>query len=136
MSKQFKVGDKVTWRSQAAGSYTNKKGEIIEVIPAGQRPKIPGCGYARKHESYVVKAEAESTGRTRKYWPIVTLLQPVEETAFDTETEPYNRTYTVKAEEGEDLRNLSPEQLVERGNTEPPPSAYETKTPWPDDHKF
>lgn len=121
MSKQFKVGDKVSWRSQAAGNYATKVGKITKVVPAGVRPieDIGGCGLSRKHESYIVKAEASSTGRTRSYWPLVSLLKSIEEkaddlTVFDTETEPHTRTYTVKAKEGEDLRNLSTDELVER----------------------
>lgn len=76
----FKVGDKVTWRSQSASVYSNKIGEVVEVIPAGVRPKgIFGAGQSRGHESYIVKAIADTTmtKRSKRYWPRVSLLKPV-----------------------------------------------------------
>lgn len=113
MSKQFKVGDKVVWRSQAASVYSNKTGEVIDVIPAGQRPKLPGCGMQRKHESYLIRATSDSTGRVRKYWPIVSLLKTVED-KLEFDGKPIMSTYTITAKEGEDLRDLSNDELVNR----------------------
>lgn len=58
----FELGDKVCWNSQAQGFSKEKSGEIVQVVPAGQRPdrdrfldlyKNAGCGWGRKHESYV-----------------------------------------------------------------------------------
>lgn len=74
----FKVGDQVTWTSQAGGSTTTKTGEVTEVVPANEHPKtkIKDMGFRRDHESYVVRA-SKTTDRKRMafYWPLVKNLK-------------------------------------------------------------
>lgn len=74
------IGDKVRWRSQAGSVWRTKEGTVIAVVPAGERPKeVSGCGYARDHVSYVIKATADNgSPRQRKYWPIVSKLERLE----------------------------------------------------------
>lgn len=81
----FKVGDKVTWTSQAGGFAATKVGEVIEIVPPNTRPNIKGPGMNRDHESYIVRAYTQhaETKRTRKYWPRVNQLaryEPKKET--------------------------------------------------------
>lgn len=78
----FEIGDKVFWVSQAAGNSRRKEGEVVEVVPKNARPKSKLSavgGKSRGHESYVVKAKAIGTltEKTKTYWPIVALLQPL-----------------------------------------------------------
>jgi len=69
----MKIGDKVTWESQAGGYRKTKIGEIVDVVPAGNRPSVDnfpdlhkaGVGWGRNHRSYVVRV-----GK-KHYWPIV-----------------------------------------------------------------
>jgi hypothetical protein len=67
---RFQVGDRVKWKSQAAGTWREKEGEVVEVVRAGAQPKTYEA-LARDHESYVVRAVAK--GRTSQkpalYWP-------------------------------------------------------------------
>lgn len=72
----FKIGDKVSWTSQSAGITRVKHGEVIHIVPPGERPpSMVGTGIARKHESYVVRAIADNgSGRSRLYWPHVSKL--------------------------------------------------------------
>lgn len=74
----FEVGDAVVWTSQAKGHAREKVGEVAEVVGAGHRPsrerfpalyKHAGCGYGRKHQSYVVLVG------NRPYWPNVVHLR-------------------------------------------------------------
>ena len=62
----FKIGDRVTWSSQAGGRTVTKTGEVVEVVPALERPKtkIKGMGFHRDHESYIVRA-SKTTDRKR-----------------------------------------------------------------------
>ena len=76
----MKIGDKVTWQSQAGGDWRSKIGEVVEVVPPNHRPKTKkkDNGTPRDHESYVVRAKAVGT-RTktaRLYWPRVSKLKP------------------------------------------------------------
>jgi len=81
----FKVGDVVTWRSQANASWLEKTGTVAEVVPAGSMPdrrrfpslyKSSGVGSSRNHESYVVHLFAGKRGATLKvYWPRVSALK-------------------------------------------------------------
>ncbi len=68
----MKVGDAVTWKSQAGGRTKEKAGVIAEVVMSDCRPsrllfpnlyKHSGCGYGRTETSYVVMV-----GKTA-YWP-------------------------------------------------------------------
>lgn len=76
-ARKFKVGDEVTWTSQAAGSSKTKTGIIVALIPPrGIIPKAvrpPGAGWPRNHESYVVQVG------TQFYWPRVSHLLPARE---------------------------------------------------------
>ena len=78
--KTFKMGDRVKWESQAAGSSAVKIGEVIMVVPPGKVPEgIKGAGMARNHESYVVSASVElasgKMSRKRTYWPLPSKLE-------------------------------------------------------------
>lgn len=75
---KFCLGNKVKWGSQSSGFYTEKKGEIVKVLPAGKRPLpeyrkggMKACGLSRDHESYIVKVQ----GKSGFYWPIVKNLK-------------------------------------------------------------
>lgn len=77
MSSPFKLGDIVTWTSQAAGIARTKTGQIVEVVPPGERPnrerfvslyKNSGVGSPRPAVSYVVMV-----GR-KAYWPLANKL--------------------------------------------------------------
>jgi hypothetical protein len=72
----FKIGDQVSWASQANGRTVVKKGAIYEIVAPGADPTgIKGAGMPRDHESYVVKAFKETDRkRTALYWPIVSKL--------------------------------------------------------------
>lgn len=74
----FHLGDAVVWSSQAKGCTKTKCGEVVEVVEPGQRPsrdrfpslyKHAGCGFGRKHVSYVVMVK-----RTPR-WPVVANLR-------------------------------------------------------------
>lgn len=64
------IGQTVTWTS----SNLKKTGEIVAVVPAGERPKndftpkVDVSGGHRDHISYVVRANG------KHYWPRVSLL--------------------------------------------------------------
>lgn len=66
----LRIGDLVNWTS----SNLEKTGEIVAVVPAGERPstdltpKVKDPGAPRDHDSYVVKANG------KHYWPRVSLL--------------------------------------------------------------
>lgn len=82
MTFPFRIGDRVQWTSQSAGSGpVTKVGVVVEVLAAGVRPgAIAQCGQARDHESYVVRASVVRTndkvmGMPRRYWPLVGKLQ-------------------------------------------------------------
>jgi hypothetical protein len=77
---KFNLGDKVEWTSQAQAFAKTKQGEIVEVVTPGERPnhekfialyRGSGCGFGRRHESYVVRV-----GK-KHYWPVVSLLKQV-----------------------------------------------------------
>lgn len=62
----FKVGDRVQWESQASGSWTEKRGVIVAIVPASVSPFrcLPGRfegpihrfdNSFRDHESYLVQ---------------------------------------------------------------------------------
>lgn len=79
MRKQFKVGDRVKWDSQANASWKTKIGTVVDVVKAGQNPHLIGSGLPRNHESYVVSVEVgKRVKRNKLYWPRVSALQAVE----------------------------------------------------------
>lgn len=62
-----RIGQTVTWTSNAKA----KTGEIVEVVPSGEVPKVKDASSPRDHISYVVQV-----GKVR-YWPRVSLLNAV-----------------------------------------------------------
>ncbi|MDN7577451.1 hypothetical protein QZM25_33080 [Burkholderia contaminans] len=89
MVGEFKVGDKVTWVSQAGGHTKVKSGVVEEIVKPGARPSREafeslytgnGIGAPRNHQSYVVRvpgATAKAAGAV--YWPRAASLQPAPE---------------------------------------------------------
>ncbi len=90
--QQFKVGDKVQWTSQAAGSTKTKVGVVVGVVPAAssieRHPVFRdwnerlcyGGGLLRNHESYLVAVEYGTPQhgiRKALYWPRVKGLRMV-----------------------------------------------------------
>lgn len=85
--KRFKLRDNVRWRSQAGSYETEKRGEVVEVVPGGVRPRFlrmskaerPGGvmfdGRPRNHESYVVRVDRGAMRQPRYYWPRVSGLR-------------------------------------------------------------
>ncbi|MBR8194134.1 hypothetical protein KDW82_34550 [Burkholderia vietnamiensis] len=79
METQFKVGDTVTWSSQASGFAKTKTGVIEQVVQAKAYPdreRFPqlyrgsGTGLYRDHESYVVRVPGKTPKSAGKlYWP-------------------------------------------------------------------
>jgi hypothetical protein len=82
----FKVGDKVTWSSQANGHRTTKVGTVVDVVPSGERPEWhkraveissawsrKNMSGPRKHESYLIVTHNPK----RLYWPVVDRLRLV-----------------------------------------------------------
>jgi hypothetical protein len=65
----FKIGDLVTWTSQAGGNYKTKTGAIVEVRPPGF--------HLRHGESYLVRVKGHRGGL---YWPRVCQLERAGET--------------------------------------------------------
>jgi len=91
----FKVGDKVSWGSQAGGCHTKKAGKILLVLQPGVRPlaaletyvgtlggvfktyithAIDARTLPRKTESYIIEVPAKGKGKARLYWPLVSRL--------------------------------------------------------------
>lgn len=70
----FSVGTMVSWSSQANGSWLEKIGRIVEVVPAGRGPTTAGdFGAARDHESYVVAIQRPKSIVLR--WPRASKLK-------------------------------------------------------------
>jgi hypothetical protein len=103
---QFKVGDKVTWDSQAGGGWTSKAGEVVAVVPpfdgdarytlwemapmslkspkgltAGAPVYAMFDGWQRDHECYLVLVPHPGKGKPSLYCPRVSALRPVQEPA-------------------------------------------------------
>jgi hypothetical protein len=77
----YKIGDRLRWTS----SNAPKTGEVVAIVPAGKRPKdvghpnAGGGGFARDHESYILRGAPDYAPKRRStYWPVVSLLKPVE----------------------------------------------------------
>lgn len=89
MSQQFKLGDRVEWESQSAGSMVKKIGVVVAINPPGGiehvkvKWKLNGAGYARDHESYIIAVKVGKTDKAKPkhYWPRVSALRPAESTA-------------------------------------------------------
>jgi len=69
----FRIGDRVSWTSQAGGRSVLKQGAVYEIVASGAKPTgIKRAGMPRDHESYVVKAsKTTDRKRTARYWPLV-----------------------------------------------------------------
>lgn len=82
-NKDFEVGDKVVWTSQAAGSWRTKTGTVVAVVPAFHypprvQPPLIDAGGSRDHTSYVVHVPTPSgKGAGKHYWPRVHNLKKV-----------------------------------------------------------
>jgi hypothetical protein len=76
---QFKIGDRVKWKSAANGSWKDKEGVVERVCPPNYRPDdlIAGCGGSRDHESYVIRTSKRSGDKGKLYWPIANKLKAV-----------------------------------------------------------
>jgi hypothetical protein len=70
VTKMFNIGDRVEWTSQGGGISRKKVGEIVQIVPALERPDIKGWGNIRGHESYVVRVKGKG-----RYWPRVSQLR-------------------------------------------------------------
>lgn len=74
MMEEFKIGDMVTWESQANGTMKVKQGIIAEIVFAGEKPnreefpflyRLNGLGQMpRKQTSYVVMV------KNKPYYPL------------------------------------------------------------------
>jgi hypothetical protein len=117
MHKQFSVGDRVTWRSQAAGIWKVKTGTIVEVIRPHTIPRERGFGTSRKHESYIVEVKPEpvlhgkhqiqrKNAKPETYWPRVSNLKLVRRgsgpAAKPASTEPTPRDPVMEYAEAEE----------------------------------
>lgn len=70
----FKIGDVVTWKSQANGTWKSKTGKIVEIVPPHVVPtsmRSSRIGGTRHDESYVVQTEDSLN------WPLVSKLEKV-----------------------------------------------------------
>jgi len=88
----FKVGDKVSWGSQAGGRFLSKFGTVVGIVPAnvdvtnclidycdGYKFMV-GYGKPRAYESYLVAVGKDSSKRQiRLYWPKVKDLNKYEQ---------------------------------------------------------
>ena len=91
MSKQFKlepfkIGDRVEWESQSAGSVKKKVGTVVAINPPNgiEHVKVKwglnGAGYARDHQSYIIAVKVGKTDKAKlkHYWPRVSALRLAE----------------------------------------------------------
>ncbi len=100
-NRNFKVGDRVRWASQARGRQTVKRGRIVAVVPPGVHPFIfdswtwkvidlnpalnlnaseyslssLGGGMAREQESYLVLVDRGNGKKPALYWPRASTLR-------------------------------------------------------------
>lgn len=99
-AQPFRLGDHVTWTSQANGSAITKTGEIVSIVPANMplytwlrraglagkmydRTPLDGASGGRVRESYLIAVTTMSpTGKVRPrqklYWPDVRRLRHAE----------------------------------------------------------
>ena len=72
----FKVGDYVKWTSPGAGEWREKRGQVVEVVKAGQYSKLGriDCGEPRDHVSYIVRVPGVKLSK-RDMWPRVAYLK-------------------------------------------------------------
>ena len=91
---KFNVGDRVVWRSQAQGSFVEKRGVVFYVVPPGERMdrskalyhlrvqyaenatwRADFGGMARKEESYLVAIPGTDRKLPVVYWPRTSALR-------------------------------------------------------------
>ena len=87
MAMDIKLGDVVTWTSQAGGYRRTKTGVVEEVVPAHGLPnrarfsqlyRNSGVGMDRDHASYVVRVPGKTLRSAGVvYWPRVGGLSKV-----------------------------------------------------------
>ena len=88
MLYNFKVGDKVRWVSHAHGKWTEKVGEIVEVVSphrgvvlAKYKGKYALGSFSKSNPrlqtSYVIAVKT-GNGKPKLYWPRANQLEPVE----------------------------------------------------------
>jgi hypothetical protein len=87
MSEDYKVGDDVSWESQSQGSRKRKVGTVVQVVRAGNTPRITKVlqedyrpmqtyGRGRKDVSYLVAVQpAEGNAKPVLYWPRASSLK-------------------------------------------------------------
>lgn len=96
---EFKVGDKVKWKSQAGGSVTKKKGTVVYVLTEGQVPirvaahsfrnhrrMFDGLGPpGRQYPAYLIEVSGGKTAASapRLYMPYPRNLEVVEDERKD-----------------------------------------------------
>jgi hypothetical protein len=87
---KLKRGDMVKWISQSRGITRLKKGEVVQVVPAGDKPRVSqlldryvvrssafGSNLPRNMKSFVV-AVPQGKGKTSKiYWPLSRNLRKI-----------------------------------------------------------
>ena len=85
MGSKFEIGNKVKWVS----SFKYKEGEVVAVVPAGERSGSYGynpcgckssCHMTRDHESYIIgqrKISNPSEFYATNFWPVVSFLEKV-----------------------------------------------------------
>ena len=69
VGRALAVGDLVRWDSTMAGTWSQKEGRVIEVVPAGCRPSSIRSAMTRDHESYVVRSG------DRVLWPAASAVR-------------------------------------------------------------
>lgn len=80
MPMTFQVDQRVIWTS----SSTQKTGQIVAVLPPNTAPaeigyaKLGGPGTGRDHETYIVRGAAKGSTKQALYWPLVSLLKPLD----------------------------------------------------------
>lgn len=86
----FKVGDRVSWTSQANGIAKKKTGVVVEVVAFGRLPAKISSLSSRSHESYVVSVSRVGRKGPLKpelYWPVRSLLRPVGKASSDASSD-------------------------------------------------
>lgn len=84
----FKVGDVVTWTSQAQGTAKTKTGNVLAIVPPRMKAidvlvnvvterhaSLTGVGMSRNAESYLIEVPGTTpSSKMRLYWPNVAAL--------------------------------------------------------------
>jgi len=94
-TENFELHDIVAWDTHGGkGAGERRVGRIVHVIPKDQTPnarliiqahaasKKFKVGFARRHESYIVRVDAVGPGAKNKvFWPLVSQLRKVHPSA-------------------------------------------------------